>query len=85
MKTMNNAFEENKKSEMIAYGIAVVAGVCLIAVGCSQCYKIGYAKGMKGGKNRILDEIVDMSINKGLTMVNSDNERYLFIAEKLTK
>ena len=82
-KIMNNTSDKDKKFELIAYGVTIAASMCLIAVGCSQCYKIGYAKGMNNGRNHVLDEIVNRSINKGLTMVNSDSVRYLFSAEKL--
>ena len=81
-KKMNNTSDKNEKLKLIAYGVTIAASICLVAVGCSRCYKIGYAKGTNKGENHILDEIVGRSINKGLVMVNSDGVRYLFSAEK---
>ena len=83
-KIINNAEDKNKKLKLIADGAAMVVGIFLFAIGCSQIYKIGYDKGMNKGKNYILDEIVDHSVHKGLVMVNSDRVRYLFSAEKLS-
>lgn len=80
MQTIINS-EENKKTKMIFYRSAFVVGVCLAVIGCSECYRLGYIRGKNQGKNCILDSIVDRSIKNGLTMVNSNNETYLFTAK----
>lgn len=81
MQTTINSQEKSKKIKMIIYGATCVTSVCLVVVGCHQCYRLGYNKGYDQGKNRILDTIVDMTIKNGLTMVNSNNEEYLFTAK----
>lgn len=46
----------------------------------------GITKGIKQGRNKILDEIVSISCNEGgLIMNNPDLGRYIFIAKKLDK
>lgn len=80
MQTIINS-EENKKTKMIFYGSAFMVGTCLAIIGCSECYRLGYSKGKIKGKNCVLNRIVDRSIKNGLTMVNSNNETYLFTAK----
>ncbi len=81
--TKNGTSNKNKKS-MVVYGVTIATGMCLIAVGCSRCYKIGYARGTNAGRNLILDEIVDRTCRNGLTMTNADGVSYVFTAQKLT-
>ena len=61
----------------------IVASSVSMAVGCLFGYKIGHDKGVRAGKNDILDEIVSISCKDGLTMTNPKLGRYIFTAKKL--
>lgn len=60
------------------YGTIIASGVFLTA-GCL----LGYKRGVRIGKNNILDEIVVLSCKDGLIMKNPALGRYVFTAKKL--
>ena len=64
------------------YGTIIISGVSL-TVGCLLCYKVGHGRGVRQGRNNLLDEIVNVSCENGLIMINPELGRYVFTAKKL--
>ena len=63
------------------YGVIITSGVVL-TTGYFLAYKNGLGKGIRRGRNNILDEIM-LSCEGGLMMTNPDLGRYVFTVKKL--
>lgn len=71
-------FLESNADVIIGSGVSLVIGGLL-------SYKFAYSKGIDAGRDKILNEIVNISCSNGLVMVNPDLGSYVFTATKIDK